>query len=52
MVFASMPVASDRRFAALPVGAARRILAPAARKAVMIPSVVVVFRIHYVYANF
>ena len=43
MVFASIPVASDRRFAARPVGAASRILAPASRNAVIMPSVVVVF---------
>ena len=42
MVFASMPVDSDSRLAARPVGAASRILAPVSRKAVMIPSVVVV----------
>ena len=42
MVFASMPEASDRRLAARPVGAARRIFAPASRKAVIMPRVVVV----------
>ena len=38
-----MPVASDIRLAALPVGAAKMILRPAALKAEMMPRVVVVF---------
>ena len=43
MVFASIPVASESRFAALPVGAASSTDAPASRRAEMIPRVVVVF---------
>ena len=42
MVFASMPVASDIRFAALPVGAAKIITHPACLYAEIIPNVVVV----------
>ena len=42
MVLASMPVASLIRLAALPVGAASKILMPAVFKAAMMPWVVVV----------
>ena len=42
MVFASSPVASESLLAALPVGAARSMVAPDFLNAVIIPSVVVV----------